>query len=120
MDLDVWIRIDPTNAQRLIDAMDDFGSGSLGLIEEDFTQTGSGVQLGHPPKRIDLPTSIDGIEFHDCRPSRLETAVGGVTMQPEPARRGTPAPRRLHPGRDGRRRRRAAPPRPGDPAARLL
>ncbi len=79
-DLDVWIWIDPANARRLIGALDDFGFGSLGLIEDDFTRPGLVVQLGHPPKRIDLLTSIDGVVFDDCWPSRMEVAVGGVTM----------------------------------------
>lgn len=39
-DLDVWIWIDAGNARRLILALTDFGFGSLGLSEGDFSEPG--------------------------------------------------------------------------------
>jgi hypothetical protein len=38
------------------------------------------VQLGHPPMRIDLLTSIDGVDFEACWPHHVDIDVGGVTM----------------------------------------
>jgi hypothetical protein len=65
-DLDLWIRVDPENARRLLDALDDFGFGSLGPSVADFAQPDVVVQLGQPPKRIDLLTGIDGVTFEAC------------------------------------------------------
>lgn len=79
-DLDVWVWVDPDNARRLVRALDDFGFGSLGLTESDFTEPGVVVQLGHAPKRIDILTSIDGVRFDDCWPARLEIGIGGVAV----------------------------------------
>jgi Nucleotidyl transferase AbiEii toxin, Type IV TA system len=80
IDLDVWIWIDRENARRLVAALADFGFGSLGLSEEDFTEPGIVVQLGHPPKRIDLLTSIDGVAFEECWPSRIAIDIGGLSV----------------------------------------
>ena len=76
-DLDVWIWLDRQNASRLIAALDDFGFGSLGLGPADFLEEGVVVQLGYPPKRIDILTTIDGVEFEDCWERRVEIALGG-------------------------------------------
>lgn len=79
-DLDVWLWTDPGNARRLLDALADFGFGSLGLTEDDFTEPGAVVQLGDPPLRIDLLTSVDGVEFGTCWPSRVEIEIGGTVV----------------------------------------
>ncbi len=77
-DLDVWVLIDPTNAQHLIEALDDFGMGSIGLTAADFLEPEIVVQLGYPPIRIDLLTSITGVTFDECWPNRVVIDVGGV------------------------------------------
>jgi len=40
-----------------------FGFASLGIVEDDFAQLGYVIQLGQPPARIDLLTSLTGVEF---------------------------------------------------------
>ena len=52
-----------------------FGFASLGLTVEDFVEPGRVVQLGHPPLRIDLLTSVDGVSFADCWEHRFEVLV---------------------------------------------
>jgi hypothetical protein len=76
-DLDVWVWVDDQNAGRLIAALDDFGFGSLGLTQADFLEEGVVVQLGYPPKRIDIVTAVDGVEFQDCWDRRTEIVVSG-------------------------------------------
>ena len=58
--------------------MDDFGFRSLDLAPADFLQPDSVVQLGYPPKRIDVLTGIDGVTFDECYPSRLTIDVDGL------------------------------------------
>ena len=62
-DLDFWIGTDAANAQRVLDALEAFGFGALGIGSNDLTTPGRVIQLGYPPRRIDLLTSIDGVEF---------------------------------------------------------
>jgi hypothetical protein len=79
-DLDVWVWLEAGNADRLIGALSDFGLGSLGLTAADFCEPGVVVQLGVAPHRIDLLTSIDGVEFDDCWPTRVAVDVGGAAV----------------------------------------
>lgn len=79
-DLDVWLWLDAENAGRVVAALDDFGFGSLGLGPADFTEPGTVVQLGHPPKRIDLLTSIDGVDFDECWVARREIDIEGTAV----------------------------------------
>jgi len=78
-DLDVWILIDPANAARLVQALEDFGMESVGLKANDFLEPDIVVQLGYPPVRIDLITSATGVEFEHCWVNRMDVPVGPVT-----------------------------------------
>lgn len=77
-DLDVWILIDPDNAERLTTALSDFGMDSVGLDASDFLEPGIVIQLGYPPVRIDLLTSASGIDFDDCWERRMVVVIGRV------------------------------------------
>lgn len=79
-DLDVWIWVDRRNAERVLAALADFGFGALGLTAEDFTSADRVVQLGYPPYRIDILTSIDGVEFDEAWGRRIVVDVGGVSL----------------------------------------
>lgn len=79
-DLDVWVWLDSGNAERLILALADFGFGALGLVAADFEEPGVVVQLGYPPKRIDVLTSADGVDFEDCFAHRLVVDLDGLPV----------------------------------------
>jgi hypothetical protein len=81
-DLDVWVEATPENARRVLDALVVFGAPvrSLGVSEADFTEPGRVVQLGLPPRRIDLLTSISGVEFASAWPERIAHDVIGLTV----------------------------------------
>ncbi len=80
-DLDIWIDATSEKAIRLIQALDDFGFGSMNLKAEDFLVPDRVVQLGDPPHRIDLLTSLLGVEFHDCYAKQMETEIDGITVR---------------------------------------
>jgi hypothetical protein len=75
-DLDVRVWVDDQNANRLVSALDDFGFGSVGLTADDFLEEGMVVQLGYPPKRIDIITQADGVEFDPCWERHIEVEIG--------------------------------------------
>ncbi len=77
-DLDVWIMIEPANAERLVEALNDFGMRSVGLEADDFLEPEVVVQLGYPPIRIDLITSATGVDFEQCWDNRVLVPVGSV------------------------------------------
>lgn len=78
-DLDILVRPSQENARALLDALEEFGFGELELTTEDFTEPNVIVQLGRPPSRIDLVTSIDGVDGEDVFAHRVkEVAAGNV------------------------------------------
>ncbi len=77
-DLYVWVRPEEWNAQRVLQALSDFGAPLSGLTADDLTRKQTIFQIGLPPLRIDIITSIDGVEFSEAWPDRLETSFGGV------------------------------------------
>ncbi|MGH3087281.1 MAG: nucleotidyltransferase domain-containing protein [Rubrobacteraceae bacterium] len=75
-DMDVWIGRDEDNAARMIEALEDFGFGSLGLEAGDFLTPDRIIQLGYAPNRIDILTTLAGVEFDVCYESRVEVDLG--------------------------------------------
>ena len=75
-DLDVLVEPTPANAARLLQALDDFGFGAVGLRAEDFSTPGPIVQLGVAPNRIDLLTVIDGVTFAEAWQNRVAGRFG--------------------------------------------
>ena len=70
-DLDIWVRPDAENAGRVIRAIEAFGAPLQDLSEQDLTQPGTIFQIGVEPLRIDIITSIDGVEFSAAWPDRV-------------------------------------------------
>lgn len=79
-DLDFWVGTDPVNAERILVALAQFGFAQLGIRREDLTEPNRVIQLGFPPGRIDLLTSIDGVDFAECYPRRMTVPVDGVAL----------------------------------------
>ncbi len=74
-DIDIWIDRTPENAKRLLQALEDFGFGSLGLTARDFLEPDIIVQLGYPPNRIDILTSLPGVEFEECFAEKITVQI---------------------------------------------
>jgi hypothetical protein len=79
-DLDVWIDLSPANARNVVKALGEFGFGSLGLKEADFLTPDQIVQLGNPPNRIELFTTIPGVDFNSCYTARVQSEIDGVDV----------------------------------------
>jgi len=79
-DIDLYIKPDPSNARRIVNALDQFGFGSLGLKAEDFTTPGQIIQLGVPPARIDIITSISGVSWEEAEGGKIAGSCGGVPV----------------------------------------
>ena len=78
-DLDIWIEASAANAALVWHALAAFGApvATLGVTKDDLAQPGNIVQLGVPPRRIDLLTAIDGVEFAAAWQRRFIATVAG-------------------------------------------
>jgi hypothetical protein len=79
-DLDIFVKPDPDNAQRILAALSDFGFGSLGLVQEDFIHPEHVVQLGVPPVRIDVITSLTGVTWAEAWAGKNQDFFGKVLV----------------------------------------
>jgi predicted nucleotidyltransferase len=75
-DLDVFVEPSEDNAGRLVEALADFGFESMGLKKEDFLTPRRIVQLGYPPMRIDIVTSLSGVDFARAWEGRTNGSYG--------------------------------------------
>jgi len=79
-DIDIFVKPDTENALRILKALDEFGFGSLDLKEEDFRSPNKVVQLGYPPVRIDIITSISGLSWDEAYEERDKGKYGDVPV----------------------------------------
>lgn len=78
-DLDIWIWVHKNNAEKLLITLKEFGFTSLGLKTDDFLSLGNVIQLGYPPNRIDLLTSVDGVDFDECYETRVQVEIEDIS-----------------------------------------
>ncbi|MGB8226313.1 MAG: DUF6036 family nucleotidyltransferase [Sedimentisphaerales bacterium] len=79
-DIDILVKPDIENAKRALAAIKDFGFGSFNFTESDFTRTGNVFQLGVPPIRIDIMTSITGVDWEKANANKIAGQYGGVAV----------------------------------------
>lgn len=78
-DIDIWIYPSKVNAKALIKSIHDFGMKSLSLTEEDIL-SGDIIQLGYPPVRIDMLTTLDGLTADEIWASRQQGSFGNLPV----------------------------------------
>jgi hypothetical protein len=79
-DIDLWVRPSPENAARVWRALERFGAPRSRLTPASFTEPDIVYQIGLPPNRIDILTTIDGVAFADAWAERVMSTVDGVTF----------------------------------------
>ena len=79
-DLDIWVRPTHENASRVWAALLRFGAPLHEISLADLRTPGVVFQIGLVPSRIDLLTSISGVEFDDAWNNRITISVSGVTI----------------------------------------
>jgi hypothetical protein len=80
VDLDVWVHATAENAERVLAATRDFGFDTPNLTSQVFIDPRSIVRFGVPPFRIEVMTTIDGVEFEPCRARAVTCELGDVTV----------------------------------------
>ena len=80
--LDIWMASEAENADRVFDALVRFGApmAAMGVTREDLSRADQVVQIGLPPRRIDILTSISGVPFEEAWADRVSHEVDGVVI----------------------------------------
>jgi hypothetical protein len=79
-DLDIWVRATPENAERVLQAVRQFGAPLVDLTSGDLLSPDVVFQIGLVPCRIDLLTSISGVEFDRAWHNRIHVTIGELTV----------------------------------------
>lgn len=79
-DIDFLIYPSPQNAERVVEVLREFGFGSLELSPQDFLQPDQYIQLGYAPNRIDLMTSITGVDIEEIWSNRVPAILEGLPV----------------------------------------
>jgi len=82
-DFDLLVEPNAANGERVVAALEEFGFGGLGIAAADFASVGRILQMGVPPNRVDLMTSIDGVDFDEVWSGRVEGAYGNQIVPPQ-------------------------------------
>ena len=77
-DLDIWIAIYPENAHRVAETLRKFGFSQA--QEAAFLEPRKIIRMGVPPVRLEILTSITGVEFSECYARRLQGEMDGVSV----------------------------------------
>jgi hypothetical protein len=79
-DLDLWVRADQETAPRVMRALAAFGAPMDEITEADFATPSIVFQIGVPPGRIDILTTILGVEFDAAWGNRVTIEIDGVIL----------------------------------------
>lgn len=79
-DIDLWIAVNHKNAERLVAVVEEFGFISPELSLATFLEEGPIIRMGIPPFRIELLTSVSGVDFETCYAQRTSDVIDGVRI----------------------------------------
>lgn len=80
VDMDVWVALNPANAEKIVAVLEEFGFQSPELTTELFLTEKRIIRMGVPPLRIEVTTGIDGVEFDECYTERISDSIDGVPV----------------------------------------
>ena len=80
-DMDIWIDISEKNAQKLVFVLKEFGFDLPEIKEELFLQENKVLRMGNAPIRIELLTTISGVDFKTCYKDRVEDIIDGINIK---------------------------------------
>ena len=70
-DIDIWVKPDENNSKKVFKALARFGAPINEIREDEFSQPGLIFQIGVVPRRIDIITKIDAVEFEEADSDKI-------------------------------------------------
>lgn len=79
-DMDIWVAINPDNAQKIVTTLQEFGFNTPDLSIELFLQENKIVRMGIPPMRLEILTTISGVEFENCYKNKTVAQIDNLDV----------------------------------------
>jgi hypothetical protein len=80
MDIDLWVMSEPENSILVLQALEDFGAPTGSLSQNDLQKEGLIFQIGVAPRRIDILTSVDGLNFKEAFVNSQMFEIEGIPV----------------------------------------
>ena len=74
-DMDIWIAIDSVNAELLVEVLKEFGFDTPKLSKDLFLEENKIIRMGVAPIRIEILTSISGVNFEECYQNKVVDVI---------------------------------------------
>ena len=79
-DIDLWVLASPENSTKVYQSLGEFGAPLSQLNPHAFQEQGVVFQIGVAPRRIDILTRIDGVNFEQAWTQRNIINVDGLDI----------------------------------------
>jgi len=79
-DMALFVKPDEINARKIIEALNKFGFNAEGFSLSDFSKPEKVIQLGAPPVRVDIITSLSGVSWEEAFSGRIAGKYGDTTV----------------------------------------
>ena len=79
-DMGIWIALHPINSQKVVSVLQEFGFDVPDLSAALFLEEWQIVRLGVPPVRIEIATTISGVDFAECYAERVVDVLDDVEV----------------------------------------
>lgn len=79
-DMDIWVARTPENARKLVAVLEDFGFPNAETVSDALLEENRIIRMGVPPMRIELATTISGVQFDECYRERVTDSIDGVPV----------------------------------------
>ncbi|MDZ7699593.1 MAG: hypothetical protein U5R49_22575 [Deltaproteobacteria bacterium] len=79
-DMDVWIAVSETNAEKTAAAIREFGMPANQATKDLFLDSNKVIRMGVPPVRIEVITGASGVDFDTCYARRQRIEIDGIPV----------------------------------------
>lgn len=79
-DIDLWVLVSRDNSKKVYKSLEQFGAPLEEIDEQTFCSDGVVFQIGVAPRRIDIITHIDGVDFKQAYANKQQLDIGGIKV----------------------------------------
>lgn len=80
IDLDIWVGTETENAEKVVDAIKRFGFSDENLSKNSLTQADQIIRMGVPPMRLEILSTISGVDFGECFERRITDVLDDIEI----------------------------------------
>jgi hypothetical protein len=79
-DFDIWVEASSENSEKIYQSLLKFGAPISELTQTTFREEGIIFQIGVAPRRIDIITKLDGVNFKKAYPDKQEVEIEDIII----------------------------------------